>query len=136
MRRLPPRSTRTDTLFPYTTRFRSNPGAAGLDLSALDQFAHQAPTALVLISAPVPGAKIPVWEQQMSAGAVGMNLLHAEHAPGFVGSWLTGWAAYSAEVAAALGAGERDRLVGYLRSDEHKSEIQALMRISYDDFRW
>src|SRR3546814_8843213 len=27
MRRRPPRSTRTDTLFPYTTRFRSNPDA-------------------------------------------------------------------------------------------------------------
>src|SRR3546814_12057733 len=26
MRRRPPRSTRTDTLFPYTTLFRSNPG--------------------------------------------------------------------------------------------------------------
>ena len=24
-----------------------------------------------------------------------MNLLHAAHAHGFVGSWLTGWAAYS-----------------------------------------
>src|SRR3546814_16792207 len=29
MRRRPPRSTRTDTLFPYTTLFRSKPGAAG-----------------------------------------------------------------------------------------------------------
>src|SRR3546814_13262729 len=27
MRRLPPRSTRTDTLFPYTTLFRSRPGS-------------------------------------------------------------------------------------------------------------
>src|SRR3546814_16099009 len=29
MIRRPPRSTRTDTLFPYTTLFRSDPGAAG-----------------------------------------------------------------------------------------------------------
>src|SRR3546814_4736374 len=29
MLRLPPRSTRTDTLFPYTTLFRSDDGAAG-----------------------------------------------------------------------------------------------------------
>src|SRR3546814_21095005 len=29
MRRRPPRSTRTDTLFPYTTRFRSHVGEAG-----------------------------------------------------------------------------------------------------------
>src|SRR3546814_16712238 len=31
MRRRPPRSTRTDTLFPYTTLFRSMPGAAIAD---------------------------------------------------------------------------------------------------------
>src|SRR3546814_19924113 len=84
-----------------------------MDLSALDQFAHQAPTLLVLISTPVADSKIPLREQQMSAGAVGMNLLHAAHAHGFVGSWLTGWAAYSAEVAAAFGAGEGARIVGY-----------------------
>src|SRR3546814_14138871 len=29
MRRRPPRSTRTDTLFPYTTLFRSRPGTVG-----------------------------------------------------------------------------------------------------------
>jgi len=96
-----------------TAWVKENPGAAGLDLSALDQFAHQAPTLLVLLSTPVPGAKIPVWEQQMSAGAVGMNLLHAAHAHGFVGSWLTGWAAYNPDVAAAFGAGEGDSVVGY-----------------------
>lgn len=90
-----------------------NPGAAGRDLSALDQFAHQAPTLLVLVSTPVRDSKIPVWEQQMSAGAVGMNLLHAAHAHGYVGSWLTGWAAFNPQVAAAFGVGEGDAIVGY-----------------------
>jgi nitroreductase len=90
-----------------------NPGAAGMDLSALDQFAQQAPTLVVLLSTPVIDSKIPQWEQQLSAGAVGMNLLHAAHAHGFVGSWLTGWAAYSPDVAAAFGAGPDDRIVGY-----------------------
>src|SRR3546814_20011771 len=32
MRRRPPRSTRTDTLFPYTTLFRSGPGAVPYQL--------------------------------------------------------------------------------------------------------
>lgn len=90
-----------------------NPGAAGQDLSALDQFAHQAPTLVVLASTPVSPAKIPLWEQQLSAGAVGMNLLHAAHAHGFVASWLTGWAAYSPNVTAAFGLSENDRIVGY-----------------------
>jgi nitroreductase len=110
-----------------------HPGAEGLDLSALDQFAHQAPTLLVLLSTPVPGAKIPVWEQQMSAGAVGMNLLHAAHAHGFVGSWLTGWAAYSPDVVAAFGAGADDRIVGYFFLGTAGTPLQERPRPEYDD---
>lgn len=90
-----------------------HPGAAVQSLSPLDQFAHQAPTLVVMVSAPVQPHKIPVWEQQLSAGAAAMNLLHAAHAHGFVGNWLTGWAAYSPHVRAAFGLGDDDRIVGY-----------------------
>ncbi|WP_374525096.1 nitroreductase [Sphingopyxis sp.] len=110
-----------------------NPGAAGMDLSALDQFAHQAPTLLVLISTPVKDSKIPLWEQQMSAGAVGMNLLHAAHAHGFVGSWLTGWAAYSPAVAKAFGAGEGDTIVGYFFLGTAAADLSERPRPEYDD---
>ena len=110
-----------------------NPGAAGMDLSALDQFAQQAPTLLVLLSTPVQGSKVPVWEQQMSAGAVGMNLLHAAHAHGFVGSWLTGWAAYSPDVAAAFGAGEGDTIVGYFFLGTAARKLDERPRPEYDD---
>lgn len=110
-----------------------NPGAAGMDLSALDQFAHQAPSLAVLISTPVKDSKIPVWEQQMSAGAVGMNLLHAAHAHGFVGSWLTGWAAYSPEVARAFGAGEGDTIVGYFFLGTAGGALSERPRPEYDD---
>jgi len=110
-----------------------NPGAAGMDLSALDQFAHQAPSLVVLISTPVKDSKIPVWEQQMSAGAVGMNLLHAAHAHGFVGSWLTGWAAYSPEVARAFGAGDGDTIVGYFFLGTAGGALSERPRPEYDD---
>lgn len=109
-----------------------NPGAVGMDLSALDQFAHQAPTLLVLVSTPVAGSKVPVWEQQMSAGAVGMNLLHAAHAHGFVGSWLTGWAAYSPQVAAAFGAGDGDTIVGYFFLGTASRDLDERPRPEYD----
>src|SRR3546814_10947007 len=33
----PPRSTRTDTLFPYTTLFRSGPPASRMDIDRLNQ---------------------------------------------------------------------------------------------------
>lgn len=90
-----------------------NPAAVDQNLSALDQFAHQAPTLILLVSTPVIDSKIPLWEQRLSAGAAAMNLLHAAHAHGFVGNWLTGWAAYSPNVTAAFGLGEGDRIVGY-----------------------
>jgi nitroreductase len=110
-----------------------NPGAAGMDLSALDQFAHQAPTLIVLLSTPVTDSKIPLWEQQMSAGAVGMNLLHAAHAHGFVGSWLTGWAAYSPAVARAFGAHAGDTIVGYFFLGTAGADLSERPRPEYDD---
>jgi len=78
------------------------------DVEAAEQFARQAPALVVVLSAPVAEHKIPVWEQELSAGAVAMNLLHAAHAMGFVGGWITGWAAYSEAVRDLFGkAGER-----------------------------
>ena len=73
----------------------SDPGANGAHYAQTVEFAHQAPSLVVLISAPIAGHKIPLWEQQLSAGAAAMNLLTATHAMGFVGGWITGWMAYS-----------------------------------------
>ncbi len=73
--------------------------------------ALMAPTLIVLLHAPQESTKIPEWEQQLSTGAVAMNLLHAAHAHGFVASWITGWAAYDTTVTAALCHG-RERIAG------------------------
>ncbi len=72
------------------------------------EFAYQAPALVVLVSAPMAEHKIPLWEQQLSAGAAAMNLLVATHALGFVGCWITGWPPYSETVRSAFCApGER-----------------------------
>src|SRR3546814_8704483 len=76
MRRRPPRSTRTDTLFPYTTLFRS------CDLAAKDRY--------------------------------GRTLAACRTAPGGV------------DLAAEM--------IRQGRSEEHTSELQSLMRISYAVF--
>jgi len=80
----------------------ANPNARPLQIEAAVAPAHMAPTLIALVFAPQPSAKIPVWEQQMSVGAVGMNLLHAVHVHGFVGSWITGWACYDTLVRGAF----------------------------------
>ena len=82
-------------------------------LVAVERTAHQAPTLIVVLSAPIAGHKIPVWEQELSAGAACMNLLHAAHAMGFVGGWISGWPAYSETVRNAFG-GSHERIAGLM----------------------
>lgn len=107
------------------------PGAGRLEIEAMEQFAHQAPTLVVALSAPVAGSKIPVWEQELSAGAAIMNLLLAAHASGFVGSWLTGWPSYSEAVRDAFGqAGER--IAGFVFIGSPSRDLEERPRPEYD----
>ncbi|QIG78369.1 nitroreductase family protein [Stakelama tenebrarum] len=80
---------------------------------AAREFATQAPALVVVLSSPTPDHKIPVWEQELSTGAACMNLLHAAHAMGFAGGWLTGWAAYSDRVRDLFGQAP-ERIAGFV----------------------
>ena len=91
------------------------------------EFAHQAPAMIVLISAPIRDHKIPVWEQQLSCGAVGMNLLHAANALGFVGGWITGWQAYSERVRRAF-CDEGERIAGFIFLGTPQSPLEERTR--------
>jgi nitroreductase len=93
--------------------YRSDrPGAARPEIEAAHRFAQQAPELLILLSSPVASAKIPRWEQELSCGAVSMNLLLAAHALGFAAGWVTGWAAYSEPVRRSI-AVEDERIAGF-----------------------
>jgi nitroreductase len=83
------------------------------DEEAAAQFATQAPALVVVLSAPVRPHKVPLWEQELSAGAACMNLLHAAHAMGFAGGWLTGWPAYSEQVRDLFGAAPQ-KIAGFV----------------------
>src|SRR3546814_3408438 len=91
--RRPPRSTRTDTLFPYTTLFRSNEVA--------------------LFVSPSAHAKIYSGQQGYLIGSANLSTR-----------------ALSGNAAEVLWF-ERDQA---RRSEEHTSELQSLMRISYAVF--
>src|SRR3546814_1138354 len=82
MIRRPPRSTRTDTLFPYTTLFRSG---------------------------------LKHWEKPAT--------LNTDKAP-----------SYGAAITELKREGKLDREMAHRRSEEHTSELQSLMRISYAVF--
>ncbi|MEH3045575.1 nitroreductase family protein [Sphingomonas adhaesiva] len=89
------------------------PEAKRVELDAMEQFARQAPALVVALFSPRTDSHIPMWEQELSAGAACMNLLHAVHAHGFAGGWLTGWPAFSDRVRDAFGAAP-DRIAGFM----------------------
>src|SRR3546814_2593485 len=97
MRRRPPKSTRTDTLFPNTTLFRSD---------------------VVLFAGGVP--------KFVAAGAEQGYKLAPEALEAAIGP-KTKWV--------ILNSPSNPTGAGY-RSEEHTSELQSLMRISYAVFCW
>ena len=90
-----------------------NPEATAAHREKEVNFAHYAGQLVVLVSAPVEDHKIPVWEQQLSCGAAGMNLILAVHALGYVPGWVTGWRAYSERVRKAF-CGPGERIAGFI----------------------
>ena len=92
-----------------------------------DQFARQGEALVVVLSSPVQNHKIPVWEQELSAGAAAMNLLHAAHAMGYVAGWITGWEAYSPKVNAAFAA-PGERIAGFIYIGSPGRELEERPR--------
>jgi nitroreductase len=92
-----------------------------------DEFAHYAGQLVVLISAPIADHKIPVWEQELSCGAAGMNLLLAAHALGYVAGWVTGWRAYSDRVRCAF-CGPGERIAGFIFIGQPARDVEERPR--------
>src|SRR3546814_1915660 len=98
MRRRPPRSTRTDTLFPYTTLFRS-PAALNLAHRVMAMASHFSGRFEVSRHHSEASIRIGGGTGHARANMVGVNTI-----------------------------------VAAKRSEEHTSELQSLMRISYAVF--
>jgi nitroreductase len=103
------------------------PAATPAHYAKEDEFAHFAGNLVVLISASVENHKIPVWEQQLSCGTVGMSLLLAAHAIGYVAGWVTGWRAYSAKVNAAF-CQPGERIAGFIFIGHPARELEERER--------
>ena len=91
------------------------------------EFAHYAGQLVVVISAPIAGHKIPLWEQELSCGAAAMNLVLAAHALGFAAGWVTGWQAYSETVRAAFCA-PGERIAGFIFIGHSGRELEERPR--------
>src|SRR3546814_9363972 len=116
MIRRPPRSTRTDTLFPYTTLFRSERTAG---------FLVELAASAGLLATASPGDLGESW--------MPTDAYDSWHRASAAQRWTTlcrAWLA-SARVSALIGAKDS---AGRARSEEHTSELQSLMRHSYAVF--
>ena len=70
------------------------------------KFMH-APLVIGVVSRAKPHVKIPLWEQELSAGASVMNIVTAANALGYVANWLTGWVAFDRAAHGCAGARSR-----------------------------
>lgn len=83
------------------------------DLAVLAKLANP-PLTIMVVSTPIQGHKVPVWEQQLSAGAVCMNLEHAADALGYSASWITDWYAYDPAAVALFGVQDGETIAGFI----------------------
>ncbi len=97
-----------------------------------DEFAHYGGTLIVLVSAPVHGHKIPLWEQELSCGAAAMNLLSAATALGYVAGWVTGWRTYSPRVTAAF-CEPGQRIAGFIFIGQSMVDLEDRPRPNLKD---
>ncbi len=74
----------------------------------------RAPLVICIVSTVMERHKIPLWEQELSSGAVGQQLLIGASAMGFAAQWLTEWYAYDAQVKDALGLRSGERVAGFV----------------------
>src|SRR3546814_10541273 len=123
MIRRPPRSTRTDTLFPYTTLFRS-PHGDGCTPPHERGRAHQHRNACARVG---PDWLHAEWCRstgrggRANSGGADITLAGAQH-----------YLSRPCKVCKCID--ERRKPLSSVRSEEHTSELQSLMRISYAVF--
>ena len=92
----------------------------------------RAPLVVAVLSTPIRG-RIPLWEQELSAGAACMNMLHAAHAMGYAAQWLSEWPCYEEKVCEALGGGKEDRIAGFVYIGTAAENPDERDRPSFDD---
>ncbi|MBE1158780.1 nitroreductase family protein [Dyella acidiphila] len=92
-----------------------------------------APLVMVVVARVDADAGIPEIEQKLCAGNVAYNILLGAYALGLGAQWLTGWAAYDAEVAQLLGLAENESVIGFVHLGTPQSDIPDRDRPALND---
>jgi nitroreductase len=81
----------------------------------------RSPLVVAVVSRAAPHAKIPEWEQVLSAGAAAMALEVAAAALGLASTWLTEWCAYDPRFRERIGLAAHERIAGFVHIGRPKS---------------
>ena len=106
------------------TRFAFLNPAANEDMLAEERNRLlRAPVCVSVVSSPDHDHKTPVWEQELSSGALCMNLLYAAQAAGFASSWISEWWAFDEDINKTLGLTQGERIAGHIFLGTAKADI-------------
>jgi len=94
---------------------------------------RNSPLIIGVISRAAPHAKIPEWEQVLSAGAACMNLIVAAHAMGYGANWVTGWASYDRSCLDLLKVAPNERVAGFIHIGTPTAALEDRPRPKLDE---
>jgi len=102
----------------------------------------RAPLIIVVVAANQQHPKVPILEQEISAGCAAQNILHAAYALGFGAMWRTGKMAYHPVVKAGLEVSAEESIVGFIylgsapkmrRAPQHEIEKFVSVWAGFDE---
>jgi nitroreductase len=92
----------------------------------------RAPVVIAVISRVREGIPIPVWEQQLSAGAACQTMLIAATSLGYVANWITEWPAYNPLVSERLCLQPGERIAGCIYIGKPAMPLEERLRPDLD----
>lgn len=93
---------------------------------------RRAPVVIGVVSRVRENIPIPLWEQELSAGAVCQNILLASHALGYVANWLTEWCAFDERVKEKIGLKPGERIAGFIYIGKPAEPLEERVRPDLD----
>ena len=103
-----------------------NPDATAEELDCEKNRFLRASAVIAVLFKPVSHAKIPLWEMELSTGAVCSNILIAAQSLGYAAQWLTEWYSYNNKMIKEIGGNPKtDKIAGFIYvGDKEKEPVE------------
>ncbi len=104
----------------------NNPEASEEEINFEKNRFLRASAVIAVLFKPVSHPKIPLWEMELSTGAVCSNIVVAAQSLGYAAQWLTEWYSYNDRIIKVVGGKpETDKLAGFIYiGDKEKEPVE------------